>query len=182
MSRIGNKTITVPTGVTVEIKNDTIVAKGTKGELSQPFDPKFVTVKMDGDTLTVARLAEDKETRARHGLFRSLIANAIEGVEKGFEKKLEIRGVGYRGSIQGQNLELSLGFSHPVKYVVPAGITVVFDEKSQNFLTVSGISKEKVGAVAAHIRSYRKPEPYKGKGIRYVDEHVALKAGKSAAK
>ncbi len=182
MSRIGKKPITVPAGTTVEIKSDMIIAKGAKGELTQTFDPKFVTVKLDGDIITVERLSEDKETRARHGLFRSLIANTIEGVTNGFEKKLEIRGVGYRGNIQGQNLELNLGFSHPIKYTVPDGIKVEFEEKSQNFLTVSGISKERVGAVAAHIRSYRKPEPYKGKGVRYVDEHVIIKAGKSAAK
>ncbi len=181
MSRIGNKPITIPEGVTVEIAADHVVAKGPKGELKQEFDPKFVKVELGEGTVVLTRFNDEKQSRARHGLYQSLISNAIEGVTTGFEKKLEIRGVGYRGNAQGQNLELSLGFSHPVKYIVPEGIKVEFEEKSQNFFTVSGIDKNKVGSVAAHIRSYRKPEPYKGKGVRYVDEYVAMKAGKSAA-
>lgn len=182
MSRIGNKTITIPTGVTAEIKDGLLIAKGPKGELSQTFDASFVAVKEEDGQIVVTRFSEDKEARARHGLYRSLINNALEGVHTGFEKKLEIRGVGYRGSVQGQVLELSLGFSHPIKHAIPAGIEIKFDEKSQNFLSVMGINKELVGSVAAKIRSYRKPEPYKGKGIRYVDEYVAMKAGKSASK
>ena len=181
MSRIGKKPITIPENVTVEISDNCITAKGTKGELTQLFDNKFVKIEKKDDMIVVSRFKEDKESRARHGLYRSLISNALEGVKNGFEKKLEIRGVGYRGLVQGNILELNLGFSHPIKYKIPEGIEIEFEEKSQNFLTVSGINKELVGSVAANIRSYRKPEPYKGKGIRYVDEYVARKAGKSAA-
>ncbi len=181
MSRIGKKPITIPEGVTVEISDNSVTAKGAKGELTQPFDNKFVKVETKDDTIVVSRFNDTKESRARHGLYRSLISNTLEGVKNGFEKKLEIRGVGYRGSVQGNILELNLGFSHPVKHQIPEGIEVKFDEKSQNFFTVFGINKELVGSVAANIRSYKKPEPYKGKGIRYVDEYVARKAGKSAA-
>ncbi len=181
MSRIGNKPIVIPSGVTLTIKDSIVEVKGPKGAFEQVFDSKFIDLKLEGDVLIVSRFNDEKESRARHGLYRSLIANAVEGCHVGFEKKLEIRGVGYRGSVQGQSLELSLGFSHPIKYTVPEGVTVVFEDKSQNFLTVSGIDKNKVGSVAAHIRSYRKPEPYKGKGVRYVDEYVKIKAGKSAA-
>ncbi len=181
MSRIGNKPITILEGVTVEISNNSVIAKGPKGELSQSFDSNFVKVESKDGEIIVSRFNEDKESKGRHGLYRSLIANAIEGVKDGFKKKLEIRGVGYRGQVQGDVLELNLGFSHPIKYNIPKEIEIKFDEKSQNFFTVFGINKELVGSVAAHIRSYRKPEPYKGKGIRYVDEYVARKAGKSAA-
>ncbi len=182
MSRIGRKPITIPEGVTIEISDALVTTKGQKGELKQPFDPEFVKVESKDGEILVSRFNDTKESRARHGLYRSLISNSLEGVKNGFEKKLEIRGVGYRGKVQGDVLELSLGFSHPVKHKIPEGIEVKFEEKSQNFFSVFGINKELVGSVAANIRSYRKPEPYKGKGIRYVDEYVAMKAGKSAAK
>ena len=137
-------------------------------------------MKLEDGVLTVTRNNDEKITRARHGLYRSLINNLILGVSEGFSKRMEIRGVGYRGSMKGNTLELHLGFSHLVNYEVPAGIDIVFDEKSQNFLTVSGADKQLVGEVSANIRSYKKPEPYKGKGIRYEDEYIAMKAGKSA--
>lgn len=181
MSRIGKKPITIPAGVEVSVSGNVVTAKGPKGQLECPFDDKFVKVSTADGVVTVERLNDQTQTRARHGLYRSLISNTIEGVTTGFSKQMEIRGVGYRGSVSGQSLDLNLGFSHPVKYAIPEGIEIKFEEKSQNLFTVSGIDKQKVGSVAAKIRSYRKPEPYKGKGIRYVDEYVAMKAGKSGA-
>ena len=137
---------------------------------------------LEDGVITVSRKGETKEARSRHGLYRSLFANVVEGVLNGFSKTLEIKGVGYRGSVNGNVLELLLGYSHPIKFEIPSEIEIVFQEKSQNILTVSGISKQQVGEVASNIRGYRKPEHYKGKGVRYIDEYVAIKAGKSAAK
>jgi len=182
MSRIGKKPISIPTGVEISIKENVITVKGKKGELTQEIDPTTVTVKIEENIIEVSRLNESKDARSKHGLYRSLIANMIEGVSNGFSKSLEIRGVGYRGSMKGNVLEMNLGFSHPISFEAPAGIEIKFEEKSQNNLTISGIDKQLVGQVAANIREYRKPEPYKGKGIRYTDEYVAIKAGKSASK
>lgn len=182
MSRIGKKPITIPQGVEISIKGNIVSASGPKGKLEQTFEPEFITVEIKDGVMIVDRVNEEKTTRARHGLYRSLFNNIIEGVNTGFSKKMEIRGVGYRGSVAGKNLELNLGYSHPIKYELPEGITVEFEPKSQVLFSVSGIDKQLVGSVAAKIRSFRKPEPYKGKGVRYVDEYVKMKAGKSASK
>lgn len=179
MSRIGKKPVVVPTGVTVSVDGNSVTAKGPKGELSLSFEPEFVSVSQEENEVVVTRANDEKVSRARHGLYRSLLNNIVEGVSTGFSKRMEIRGVGYRGSMKGRTLELHLGFSHLVNYEVPAGVDVVFDDKSQTVFTVSGADKQLVGEVAANIRSYRSPEPYKGKGIRYEDEYVAMKAGKS---
>ena len=182
MSRIGKKPIILPEKVEVSITKGTLTVKGPKGELTMDFDPAYVTFSQKDDQIIVDRKDDTKVSRSRHGLYRSLANNLVKGVTDGFSKTLEIKGVGYRGAIQGDILELNLGFSHPVKYKIPQGITVKFQEKSQNIFTVSGINKQLVGQVSSEIRSFRKPEPYKGKGIRYIDEQVARKAGKAVAK
>ena len=156
--------------------------KGPKGELTIPFEAEYVSFSQEEGLVTVSRANDTKAARARHGLYRSLLANAIEGVEKGYSKSLEIKGVGYRGALKGSGVEFQLGFSHPVQFDLPEGIVLEFDKKETSFFTISGISKQLVGQVAANIRALKKPEPYKGKGIRYTDEHVVRKAGKSAAK
>lgn len=175
MSRIGNQPITVPSGVEIKIQADSVVAKGPKGELAAPLFAG-ITVSQDGDVLTVAceNLA-DKRTKSFFGLVRALLANNITGVSKGFERTLELRGVGYRAQAQGSKLNLSLGFSHPVEYAVPEGIEVKVD---QSRIIISGSDKQRVGQVAAEIRAYRPPEPYKGKGVRYAGEYVFRKEGK----
>lgn len=182
MSRIGKKPVLIPQGVEVSVTGDKVVVKGPKGTLEQFIEQEFVTIKVEDGQVIVTRKNDEKTTRARHGLYRSLIKNLIDGVSTGFTKKMEIRGVGYRGKVNGNILEMNLGFSHPINYTFPASIEVKFEDKSQTFFSVSGIDKQLVGSIAAKIRSYRKPEPYKGKGIRYTDEHVVIKAGKSASK
>ncbi len=179
MSRIGKQPIPVPNGVTVTVNPDnTVIVKGPKGELSAKISPR---IKVEiADQITVTRQSEDKEDRSLHGLSRTLIANMCEGVTNGFSKKLEIIGVGYRAQVQGNKVTLNLGHSHPIDYALPEGITIEQDKDKKNILTISGIDKQKVGQVAAEIRSFRKPEPYKGKGVRYIDEYVAMKAGKAA--
>jgi len=177
MSRVGKEPINIPAGVEIRLNDDSVTAKGAKGELTSPlFDG--ITVTQEGNTLTVSCAdLETKKTKSFYGLARMLIANNITGVTTGFEKKLELRGVGYRAQSQGKNLNLSLGFSHPVVYELPEGITATVDA---SIITVAGIDKQKVGQVAAEIRAYRPPEPYKGKGVRYVGEYVAMKEGKKA--
>ncbi len=182
MSRIGNAPITIPEKVEVSINGNTVKVTGSKGALSLDFEKEFVSVKLEDGILTVVRLNDGKECRGRHGLYRSLLQNLIEGVTNGFSKSLEIKGVGYRAALKGKTLEMMLGFSHPVLFEIPDGIEIKFDEKNSNLFTVSGIDKQLVGQVSAEIRSFKKPEPYKGKGIRYTDEHVARKAGKTASK
>lgn len=182
MSRIGKRPISVPENVDVQISTDSVTVQGPKGKLTTAFEPQFVTVKKDDKLLTVTPVNDTKTAAARHGLYRSLIANLIEGVVNGFSKKLEIKGVGYRAALKGKTLELSLGYSHPINYELPEGIDVAFEEKSQTNFTISGIDKQLVGHVAAEIRSFRKPEPYKGKGIRYAGEYILRKAGKSVKK
>lgn len=177
MSRVGKQPITVPAGVEVSIQEDQVTVKGPKGEMTSPlFDG--ISVNQDGNTLTVecANL-EDKKTKSFFGLVRALIASNVEGVSKGFEKVLELRGVGYRAQAQGNSLNLSLGFSHPVIYDLPEGVEAKVD---QSKIIISGFDKQRVGQVAAEIRAFRPPEPYKGKGVRYVDEYVAMKEGKKA--
>ena len=182
MSRIGNKPITVAAGVEITINEKAVLIKGSKGELVVPYESEYVTFSLEDGVLTVTRKDETKTSRSRHGLYRSLVANAIEGVANGYSKKLEIHGVGYRGAVKGNKVEFSLGFSHPIIYDIPVGVTVAFEKDAPNTLVISGIDKQLVGQAAANIRAYKKPEPYKGKGIRYSDEHVVRKAGKSAAK
>lgn len=182
MSRIGKQPIVVPSGVTVTIdENNKVTVKGPKGELVQTMHPNMKISQSEGE-LTVTRPNDQKENRALHGLVRSLLANMVTGVTNGYEKQLEILGVGYRANVNGSKLNLSLGFSHPIEYNIPEGITVEIDKEKKNILVIKGIDKQLLGEVAANIRSYRKPEPYKGKGIRYVGEYVQQKAGKAAAK
>ena len=175
MSRIGKLPIKVPSGVTITVDDDFITVNGSKGNLKQ-FTMPGVSVKQEEDELIVSRINDEAQNRARHGLMRTLIANMVQGVSQGFEKKLEINGVGYRVAMQGADLKFNLGFSHDVIYKVPTGIQVNIE---QNIVTVSGIDKQQVGQVAAEIRALKKPEPYKGKGIKYQDERIIRKSGKS---
>ncbi len=174
MSRIGKQIITLPTGVTAEVAGQTIKVKGPKGELSYNVHPAIsVTISAGQVTCSVAR--QSKQASALWGTNRAVIANLVNGVHTGFKKELELHGVGYRAAVKGQNLELQLGFSHVVTVPAPAGITFTVEKEK---ITVAGIDKVTVGQVAADIRAHRKPEPYKGKGIRYVGEHVRRKVGK----
>ncbi len=182
MSRIGNSPVVIKDGVQVSVEGNMVTVKGPKGELKQEFDPAYVSVKVEEGVLTVSPVDKSKTSRSRHGLYRSLINNMVEGVTEGFSKTLEINGVGYRAAMKGNVLEMQLGYSHPVLFDIPQELTLQFEEKSQNVFTISGIDKQLVGQVAANIRAKRKPEPYKGKGIKYIDERVARKAGKSAKK
>ncbi len=177
MSRIGRMPIAVPTGVTVEIaENNKVTVKGPKGELSRVL-PEVMDIKLDGDQVIVTRPNDLKKNKALHGLTRTLIYNMVVGVTEGYEKKLEVNGVGYRAQKQGKKLVLSLGYSHPVEMEDPEGIETVLD--GQNLIIVKGIDKEKVGQYAAEIRSKRAPEPYKGKGIKYDTEVIRRKVGKT---
>lgn len=177
MSKIGRQPVHLPSGVVVTVADGVIRVKGPKGELVTPM-MEHVTVNIDGQTVTVARAGEAPAQRAAHGLIRSLIANMVTGVTQGYEKKLEMVGTGYRVAMKGQSLTLSVGFSHPVDVVPPAGIT--FAIEGNNVIFVRGINKELVGQIAANIRQVRPPEPYKGKGIKYAGEVVRRKAGKAA--
>jgi len=177
MSRIGRKPIAVPESVTVELAPGRVAVKGPKGELEQSLATEM-TIAQDEGAITVARPTDRGEHRALHGLTRSLIANMVEGVVDGFEKKLEIQGVGYRAALKGKTLELALGYSHPVAIEPPEGIE--FEVPQPTEVIVRGIDKQLVGQVAADIRKRRPPEPYKGKGIRYSGEHVVRKVGKRA--
>lgn len=176
MSRIGKMPVEIPSGVEVTIDGQTVTVKGKKGELTREFQPSMI-IEQEGNEIIVKPENDERQTNAYWGLTRSLLHNMVVGVSDGFEKKLELVGVGYRAALKGRDLELQLGYSHPVLVKAPEGIT--FEVPSQNEITVSGISKETVGQVAADIRKWRKPEPYKGKGIRYVGEYVRRKAGKA---
>lgn len=179
MSRIGKLPITVPSGVTITVDSATgVTVTGPKGSLTQ-FALPHVAIKVEDGVATVTRENDEAVARANHGLMRALLNNMVTGVTKGFEKKLELNGVGYRVSGGGQALNMSLGFSHPVDYKAPEGVQLAVEK---NLITVSGIDKQKVGQVAAEIRALKKPEPYKGKGIKYVDEVILRKAGKTGAK
>ena len=175
MSRIGKLPIQVPAGVTITNDGKTISVTGPKGTLSQDL-LDGITVAQDENVLTVTRKNDEALYKARHGLMRSLINNLVVGVTSGFEKKLEVNGVGFRVALMGTNLKLNLGFSHDIIFAIPQGITITID---QNIITVSGINKQQVGQVASEIRAFKKPEPYKGKGIKYIDERILRKSGKS---
>jgi large subunit ribosomal protein L6 len=175
MSRIGKLPINIPSGVTITVDPDFVTVSGTKGTLKQ-FTMPGVTVTVDGNVATVTRENDEAVNRAKHGLMRSLVNNMVVGVSTGFSKKLEINGVGYRVAAQGTDLKFNLGFSHDVIFKLPQGITATIE---QNKITVTGIDKQAVGQVAAEIRALKKPEPYKGKGIKYADERILRKSGKS---
>jgi large subunit ribosomal protein L6 len=177
VSRIGKKPIAVPDGVTVEIRPGSVAVRGPKGELQERVSADM-TVKQEDGQVVVTRPTDRGEHRALHGLTRTLVANMVTGVTQGYEKRLEIQGVGYRAALKGQDLEMQLGFSHPVTVKAPDGITFEVPQPTQ--IVVSGISKQRVGEIAAQIRKWRPPEPYKGKGIRYQGEHVIRKVGKRA--
>lgn len=179
MSRIGRKPITIPDKVDVKVNGSTVIVKGPKGELSQEIHPTM-TLTFEGNELLITRPNDERQARALHGLTRSLIANMVQGVTQGFEKKLEMIGVGYRANMKGKNLEIEVGYSHPVVVEPVDGIEFEVDTKSKaNVITVRGINKQVVGQVAADIRGIRPPEPYKGKGIKYVDETIRRKVGKT---
>jgi len=180
MSRIGNNPINVPEGVTVDIQPTQITIKGKLGELTQDYSD--IEVKMEDNIITVSRPSDNKTVKAKHGLYRSLIANMVEGVSKGFTKELELVGVGYRASNQGQKLDLALGFSHNILFDIAPEVKIeTISEKGKNpIIKLTSHDKQLVGYVASKIRSFRKPEPYKGKGVKYVGEYIRRKAGKSA--
>jgi large subunit ribosomal protein L6 len=177
MSRIGKQPVPVPSGVEVKIDGSTVTVKGPKGELSQTFS-ELMAISLDEGQIVVTRPDESREARSLHGLTRTLLANMVIGVSEGYHKNLEIVGVGYRATLKGSDLELALGFSHPVVVVPEPGIT--FEVPAPTKITVRGIDKQRVGQVAADIRKWRKPEPYKGKGVRYEGEYVRRKLGKAA--
>jgi large subunit ribosomal protein L6 len=180
MSRIGRKPILIPKGVEVKVENDnTVIVKGPKGMLSYKFHPNM-KIKVEDGQITVERPNDEGFNRALHGTTRALLNNMVKGVTEGFTEELEIVGIGYRGAVKGKTLELTLGYSHPVIYEIPEGIQITME--GTNIIKVSGIDKQKVGQVAAEIRSFREPDPYKGKGIRYKGEVIKLKAGKTVGK
>lgn len=176
MSRIGKHPVAVPAGIDVTIDGSTVTVKGPKGELTRTF-PSIISIAREGDEIVVTRPDDSREAKSYHGLVRTLVHNMVEGCANGFSKKLQLVGVGYRAALKGKDLEMQLGYSHPVLVKAPENIT--FEVPSQTEIVVSGPSKEQVGQVAANIRAWRKPEPYKGKGIRYEGEHVRRKVGKA---
>ena len=177
MSRIGKKPVQIPAGVDVAVDGSHVTVKGPKGQLELDIYSKL-SISIEENMLTVSRPDDERETRARHGLTRALIQNMVTGVSEGYTKSLELAGVGYRVQLKGKDLELSLGYSHPVNYPAPEGIT--FEVPDNTHINVKGIDKQQVGQVAAEIRTKRPPEPYKGKGIHYVGEHIRRKLGKAA--
>jgi large subunit ribosomal protein L6 len=179
VSRIGKKPISLPAGVKVTVDGNIITVQGPKGTLAQTL-PQGITISQEDNQVLVERADDNKQQRAFHGLSRALIANMVEGVTNGFEKKLELVGVGYRAQMQGKKLVISIGFSHPVEIDAPEGIE--FEVPAPTRITIKGIDKQLVGNTAAHIRAIRKPEPYKGKGIKYENEYIRRKAGKAGAK
>lgn len=178
MSRIGKKPVPIPAGVEVKVGADAVQIKGPKGSLSTPVHPS-VTYAMEGNEMLVSRVDESRVACAQHGLRRTLLANCVEGVTTGFKKTLEVIGVGYKVAVQGKSVVLTVGFSHPVEYALPQGVDAVVEG---NKLHLTGIDKQLLGEVAAQIRRVRPPEPYKGKGIKYIEEHIRRKAGKSGSK
>jgi len=183
MSRIGNALINVPSGVTITVNDNVVTVKGAKGELTQKVN-EAISVNIDGEVANITRASESKKHKALHGLYRTLINNMIIGVSEGYKKELELVGVGYRATASGQTLELAVGYSHPIMFNLPSEITVSAESKkgSAPLVTLESHDKQLIGQVAAKIRSFRKPEPYKGKGVRYKGEHIRRKAGKTAGK
>ena len=180
MSRVGKKEIPLPKGVEVSQKGDAVVVKGPKGSLSTAIIPG-ISVKVENNVVQFARADDEGKTRAFHGLMRALVANNVRGVSEGFKKELDIIGVGYRAEVKGREVVFQLGYSHPVRFPIPAGIEVTVDAKTGH-VVVTGIDKQQVGQTAAEIRSLRKPDPYKGKGVKYTDEVIRRKQGKAAGK
>ena len=178
MSRIGKKPVPIPAGVEVKVGADAVQIKGPKGSLSTPVHPSVTDV-LEGNEMLVSRVDESRVACAQHGLRRTLLANCVEGVTVGFKKTLEVIGVGYKVAVQGKSVVLTVGFSHPVEYALPQGVDAVVEG---NKLHLTGIDKQLLGEVAAQIRRVRPPEPYKGKGIKYIEEHIRRKAGKSGSK
>ncbi len=178
MSRIGKQPVVLPAGLSARLADGVVTLKGPKGELALKL-PETVALAVDGATLTVTRKGEDKQSRADHGTIRALLQNMLVGIKDGYSRELEIQGVGFKASIAGNKLTMNVGYSHPVEYIVPDGIAVAVTDGTQ--IKVSGIDKQLVGQVSARIRSFRPPEPYKGKGVRYKDERVRRKAGKTVA-
>jgi large subunit ribosomal protein L6 len=183
MSRIGKSPVTIPSGVEVKVNGTTVTVKGSKGELTQELD-SCVTIQIEGSVITFIRASDSPDHRAKHGLYRALVFNMIAGVSEGFKKELEVIGVGYRATATGQQLELALGYSHPIIIELPKEIKVSADTQKGKapLVTLESYDKQLLGQVAAKIRSLRKPEPYKGKGIRFLGEEIRRKAGKSAGK
>lgn len=177
MSRIGKLPVPTPSGVTVQVASGKVQVRGPKGALEQAI-PSHVQVQVESGRVVVTREGDHRQARANHGLARALVQNMVQGVSQGFEKKLEVFGVGYRAEVRGKSLVMNLGYSHQVEYTIPTGIAVAVDKAG--VITVSGIDKQQVGQASADIRSYRRPDAYKGKGVRYVGEYIRLKAGKSA--
>ncbi len=177
MSRVGNSPIDLPAGVTVAQAGDQVQVKGPKGNLSQKI-VDLISVKVDGNVVAFERANESKPARANHGLMRALVNNMVLGVSKGFSKELTVVGVGYRADVKGKMLVMQLGYSHPIEFPIPQGIDIVVDKSGK--ITVTGIDKQQVGQISAEIRAFRKPDHYKGKGVRYINEYVRIKQGKSA--
>jgi large subunit ribosomal protein L6 len=175
MSKIGKRPVAIPSGVTANVTGQTVKVKGPKGELSVVLNDN-VAPKLEGNKISFEKKGGEKQDQANWGLARALVNNLVTGVTKGFEKKLEINGVGYRAAVQGKNLNLSLGYSHDVIYKVPDGVAIATPKPTE--IVITGIDRQKVGQVAAEIRGYRKPEPYKGKGVKYAEEHIFRKEGK----
>lgn len=180
MSRIGAKPIVLPSGVIVEMKESAVTVRGPKGELELSLLPEVRVTLEEGNVVHVKRRDDSAAAKARHGLIRMLIANAAMGVSQGYERQLEIIGVGYKAQIKGKTIVFNLGHSHPITMAIPAEIEVTQDEKNKNILKITGIDKQRVGQIAAEIRALRPPEPYKGKGVRYIGEEVRRKPGKAA--
>lgn len=176
MSRIGKMPVQIPSGVSFSQTDELITIKGPKGELTQ-FTMPEVTIAQEGETLVITRRDDEKVSRAKHGLMRALLQNMVQGVTEGFSKQLEVNGVGFKVNLSGKTLKMALGFSHEVVFTAPEGIDLAVEG---NVITVSGVSKQQVGQAAAEIRALKKPEPYKGKGIKYVDEYIVRKSGKAA--
>lgn len=177
MSRIGRLPIRVPSGVTIESRSGEVVVKGPKGTLTERVAP-LVDIRVDNGQIVVERQNDSKPARAQHGLMRALVNNMVTGVTKGFEKRLQIEGTGFRAEVKGRSLVLTLGYSHPVNYAIPQGVDIAVDK--QTVIVVKGVNRQQVGQVAANIRGFRKPDSYKGKGIRYEGERLRLKEGKTA--
>ena len=178
MSRIGNLPLTLPKGVSVTVGKQELTVKGPKGAMMTPL-PAGISCKMEGDVVEFSRRNDQRQQRALHGLTRALCANAVKGVATGWTRELDIQGIGYRATVQGKNVEFALGYSHPIVYPIPEGISITVEKQTR--VTVAGIDRQKVGQVAAEIRALRPPEPYKGKGVRYLDEVIKKKVGKTGA-